>query len=195
MVEQCIYGYGNNVRRSIVMAWGYAKGFVIEYVMPPGKKKANIKKRKRRSCRNCLNYDKTLQKCSLSPKYLSINGRDAWKRCGFYNITIKNGKQTSTLKVDSKVIANSVNKTNSQDRTNNKSLKIIRKQDCKNLHLIFCTGFKNLNKQKRQMATLEIELLTGRKIHVNSCIVESELYVLSTNLSEERKALIIQMFG
>lgn len=26
------------------MAWGYAKGFVIEYVMSPGKKKTNKKK-------------------------------------------------------------------------------------------------------------------------------------------------------
>ena len=71
------------------MAWGYAKGFVIEYVMPSGKKKANIKKRKKRSCKNCFNYDNALQKCSLSSKYLSIEDHDVWKRCGCYNKKFK----------------------------------------------------------------------------------------------------------
>ena len=76
------------MRRTLFMAWGYAKGFVIEYVMPPGKKQAN-KKRKRRSCKKCINYDKALQKCSLSSKYLSVEGHDAWKRCGFNNVPFK----------------------------------------------------------------------------------------------------------
>ena len=75
------------------MAWGYAKGFVIEYVMSPGKKKTNKKRKRKRSCRNCLNYDKVLQKCSLSSKYLSIEDHDACKRCSFYNIPLKNGKK------------------------------------------------------------------------------------------------------
>lgn len=62
------------------MAWGYAKGFVIEYAEPPIEGK---------NCRNCENYVRADKSCKVSSIYPPEDGYDSWKRCGKYEKVVK----------------------------------------------------------------------------------------------------------
>lgn len=59
------------------MAWGYAKGFVIEY---------DDTLKKRIDCKSCLYFEKSDRTCSKTQLYLPVDGFDSWKKCNYFSL-------------------------------------------------------------------------------------------------------------
>ena len=58
------------------MAWGYAKGFIIEY--------DSTKKKKGKSCSKCIYYVKEDKSCEKQPVYVPDVGYGFCKSCSYY---------------------------------------------------------------------------------------------------------------
>lgn len=59
------------------MAYGYETGFTIEYD-PTVKKKI--------SCKDCVNYDKSDKSCQKRPVYLPEDGYGLWMTCSYFEL-------------------------------------------------------------------------------------------------------------
>lgn len=133
------------------MVWGYAKGFVIEYVGKPKHKKKD---------------DTDVQRAG------------------------------NKKAIDSNVNKKKMRRRKKKDHikeNENKPIRIIRKEDCRKLHLNFCTNFNDIDND-RENTLLEIELGDGKKRRINSCVVGDEIYVLTNTLNPERLKIVIDMF-
>ncbi|MBP3506123.1 MAG: hypothetical protein J6K43_06940 [Lachnospiraceae bacterium] len=60
------------------MAWGYERGFIIEY---------DDTLKKRIDCKSCWYYDKTDKSCMKRPLYLPVDGYDSWKNCRYFELS------------------------------------------------------------------------------------------------------------
>lgn len=59
------------------MAWGYARGFVIEH--------DNTVKR-RIDCKDCDHYEREDKSCRKRPLYLPVDGYNSWRTCDFFEL-------------------------------------------------------------------------------------------------------------
>ena len=60
------------------MAWGYARGFVIEH--------DNTVKRKI-DCKDCEYYESEDKSCGKRPLYLPEDGYNSWRNCDYFKLT------------------------------------------------------------------------------------------------------------
>ncbi len=64
------------------MAWGYAKGFVIEH--------DNTVKR-RIDCKDCQYYEHEDKSCQKRPLYLPEDGYNSWRNCAYFELDPNTG--------------------------------------------------------------------------------------------------------
>ncbi len=167
------------------MAWGYAKGFVIEYTGTKGKGK---------SCRTCKNYAASDRSCKVSAVYPPEDGYDSWKRCGLYNKTVTSGKETSddiSQKDDEK---GHNKKTRKKAKKNNKNpIRIIGEKDCHDFSLRLCANYAELDKHK-ETVFLEIVTEDGKRKKINAFLIGDEIYISTKALDPNRLETILRMF-
>ena len=59
------------------MAWGYARGFVIEH-------DSTVKRKI--DCKDCLNYESDDKTCTKRPLYLPEDGYNSWRNCDYFEL-------------------------------------------------------------------------------------------------------------